>query len=72
MALKEFAEYEKMAAAAHGHICAGQVLGLRLAIHGLELLGIDDPCGKDRKRLVCFVEIDRCATDAIPARRCNC
>lgn len=65
MALKEFAEYEKMAAAAHGHMCAGQVLGLRLAIHGLELLGIDDPCGKDRKRLVCFVEIDRCATDAV-------
>ena len=32
---------------------------------GLEKLGIDDPRGKDRKRLVTFVEIDRCATDAI-------
>ena len=55
-----------LAAQAHGHICAGQILGLRMAIHGLELLGIEDPDGKDRKRLVTFVEIDRCATDAIP------
>ena len=32
---------------------------------GLELLGIDDPHGKDRKRLVTYVEIDRCMTDAV-------
>ena len=50
---------------AHGHLCAGQVLGVRLAMRGLELLGIDDPHGKDRKRLITFVEIDRCATDAV-------
>ena len=50
---------------AHGHLCAGQVLGVRLAVLGLELLGIDDPRGKDRKRLITFVEIDRCATDAV-------
>ena len=65
MPLKTLAEYEQLAAAAHGHLCAGQILGLRLAMHGLALLGIDDPQGKDRKRLVTFVEIDRCATDAI-------
>jgi formylmethanofuran dehydrogenase subunit E len=53
------------AAQAHGHICAGQVLGVRLAMLGLQMLGIDDPRGKDRKRLVTFVEIDRCATDAV-------
>jgi len=29
------------------------------------MLEIDDPQGKDRKRLVTFVEIDRCATDAV-------
>jgi formylmethanofuran dehydrogenase subunit E len=50
---------------AHGHLCAGQILGVRLAMFGLAKLGIDDPRGKDRKRLVTFVEIDRCATDAI-------
>ena len=63
--MKSLPDYEKLAALAHNHICAGQILGLRLAIHGLELLGVDDPEGKDRKRLVTFVEIDRCATDAI-------
>jgi formylmethanofuran dehydrogenase subunit E len=64
--VKSLSEYETLAAQAHGHVCAGQILGLRMAIHGLDLLGIEDPEGKDRKRLVTFVEIDRCATDAIP------
>ena len=38
-----------------------------MAMLGLEKLGIEDPRGnkEDRKRLVTFVEIDRCATDAI-------
>src|SRR5271169_2518511 len=36
-----------------------------MAMLGLELLELDDPTGKDRKRLVSFVEIDRCMTDAI-------
>jgi formylmethanofuran dehydrogenase subunit E len=66
MPLKSFDEYVALAEAAHGHMCAGQILGLRLAICGVKLLGIDDPAGKDRKRLVSFVEIDRCATDAVP------
>jgi formylmethanofuran dehydrogenase subunit E len=53
------------AEAAHGHLCAGQILGVRMALLGLERLGIADPRGADRKRMVTFVEIDRCATDAI-------
>jgi formylmethanofuran dehydrogenase subunit E len=57
--------YLREAEIAHGHLCAGQILGVRMAMLGLEKLGIDDPRGKDRKRLVTFVEIDRCATDAI-------
>ncbi len=47
----------------HGHLCPGQVLGVRLAILGCERLGIFDP--KASKRLITFVEIDRCGTDAI-------
>src|SRR5689334_5795192 len=66
MPLKTMAEYEVLAAQAHGHLCAGQILGLRMALYGVKLLGIDDPAGADRKRLVTFIEIDRCATDAIP------
>ena len=57
--------YLREAEQAHGHLCAGQVLGVRMAMLGLEKLGVEDPRGKDRKRLVTFVEIDRCATDAI-------
>ncbi len=63
--MKSLDEYLRDAAAAHGHLCAGQVLGVRMAMLGLRQLGIEDPCGKDRKRLVTFVEIDRCATDAV-------
>jgi formylmethanofuran dehydrogenase subunit E len=63
--MKTLDQYLADAEQAHGHLCAGQVLGVRLAMLGLEKLGIDDPRGKDRKRLVTFVEIDRCATDAI-------
>jgi formylmethanofuran dehydrogenase subunit E len=59
---------------AHGHLCAGQILGVRMAMLALSRLGINDPrqrhdadgnLNPDRKRLVTFVEIDRCATDAI-------
>lgn len=66
MPLKNLDEYVELAEQAHGHMCAGQVLGLRMALYGVRLLGLEDPAGKDRKRLVTFVEIDRCATDAIP------
>ena len=49
----------------HGHICAGQVIGVRMARHALSCIGIQDPKGKDRKKIYVVVEIDRCATDAI-------
>lgn len=63
--MKSFDELLRDAELAHGHLCAGQVLGVRMAMLGLELLGIGDPHGADRKRLVTFIEIDRCMTDAI-------
>jgi formylmethanofuran dehydrogenase subunit E len=64
--VKSLDEYVDLAAQAHGHMCAGQILGLRMAMYGMKLLGIEEPTGRDRKRLVTFIEIDRCATDAIP------
>ena len=63
--MKTLQEYLDDAAVAHGHLCAGQVLGVRLAMFGLSQLGLNDPQGQDRKRIVTFVEIDRCATDAV-------
>ncbi len=62
--MKTLDEYLELAAVAHGHLCAGQVLGVRLAMLGLRELGIDDPI-VERKRIVTYVEIDRCITDAI-------
>jgi formylmethanofuran dehydrogenase subunit E len=63
--MESFEELLAMAEAAHGHLCAGQILGVRMAMLGCQRLGIDEPRGRDRKRLLTFVEIDRCATDAI-------
>lgn len=63
--MKSLQEYLDDAAVAHGHLCAGQVLGVRMAMFGLKKLGLEEPQGKDRKRIVTFVEIDRCATDAV-------
>ena len=49
----------------HGHLCPGQVLGVKMSMLGLRNIGIDEPKGKDRKSLIVFVEMDRCATDAV-------
>jgi formylmethanofuran dehydrogenase subunit E len=51
----------------HGHMCAGQLLGARMALLGCRLIGVNDPRGADRKKLIVWVEIDRCMTDAISA-----
>jgi formylmethanofuran dehydrogenase subunit E len=51
----------------HGHMCAGQLLGTRMALLGCKLIGIEDPRGADRRKLIVWVEIDRCMTDAISA-----
>jgi formylmethanofuran dehydrogenase subunit E len=51
----------------HGHICPGQLLGVRMARLGCSLTGVEDPRGADRKKLLVWVEIDRCMTDAICA-----
>ncbi len=62
--MRSLDEYLALAAQNHGHMCPGQVLGVRMAMRGLKELGIDDPV-RHRKRLLTFVEIDRCATDAV-------
>lgn len=65
-----FGEYATLVAEAgkfHGDICAGIAIGTRMTMSGLRRIGITDPKGADRKRLMVFVEIDRCTTDAIMA-----
>jgi formylmethanofuran dehydrogenase subunit E len=52
--------------ARHGHLCAGQVIGVRMAMMGCRLVGIEEPKAPAfYKKLLVYVEIDRCATDAI-------
>ena len=51
----------------HGHMCAGQLLGARMAVLGCRLVGVNDPRGADRKKLIVWVEIDRCMADAVGA-----
>ncbi len=51
----------------HGHMCAGQLLGARMAVLGCRLIGVVDPRGSDRKKLIVWVEIDRCMADAVGA-----
>jgi len=64
--VKSFEELLEASVAEHGHLCAGQVIGVRMAMLGLRLVGIEDPNAKQsRKNLIVYVEIDRCATDAI-------
>ncbi len=61
--MKELSDYLIEAERNHGHMCPGQVLGVRMAMLGCRLVGIEEP--KVGKRLIVFVEIDRCAADAI-------
>lgn len=61
--MKTLAEYLTEAERNHGHMCPGQVLGVRMAMLGCRLIGLEEP--KTGKRLIVFVEIDRCAADAI-------
>ena len=50
----------------HGHLCPGQVIGVRMALLGLELIGLENPKQTNEiKNIIVYVEIDRCATDAI-------
>jgi formylmethanofuran dehydrogenase subunit E len=64
--VKSFDTLLKESVARHGHLCAGQVIGVRMAMLGCKLVGIEDPKAPEhRKKLITYVEIDRCATDAI-------
>lgn len=62
--MEDFETLLSRSAKHHGHLCPGQVIGVRMAMLGCRLIGIEDP-KRDVKKLVVFVEIDRCASDSI-------
>jgi formylmethanofuran dehydrogenase subunit E len=56
----------KSSAAAHGHLCPGQAVGVRMAMLGCRLIGLDEPASRDQiKKLLVYVEMDRCTADAV-------
>ncbi len=64
--MDDFETLLRGSAQAHGHLCAGQVVGVRMAMLGCRLIGLDEPSRMPQiKKIIVYVEIDRCATDAI-------
>jgi formylmethanofuran dehydrogenase subunit E len=64
--MDDFEELLKNSAAAHGHLCPGQVVGVRMAMLGCRLIGLDEPRRHDQiKKLIVYVEMDRCTADAV-------
>ena len=50
----------------HGHLCPGQVVGVRMAMLGCRLIGLDNPKSSEQiKKLLVYVEMDRCTADAV-------
>ncbi|HGY10774.1 MAG TPA: formylmethanofuran dehydrogenase [Desulfobacterales bacterium] len=64
--MQNFETLLKGSAKAHGHLCPGQVVGVRMAMLGCDLIGLDDSKNMPQiKKIIVYVEMDRCATDAI-------
>jgi formylmethanofuran dehydrogenase subunit E len=64
--MQDFETLLKSSAAAHGHLCPGQVVGVRMAMLGCRLIGLNEPTSHDQiKKLIVFVEMDRCTADAV-------
>ncbi len=61
--MRTFEQDLQEAVAYHGHLCSGQIIGVRMARKGLQLLGIDNP--EEFRDLIVYIECDRCLADAI-------
>jgi len=66
MTMDAFEKLLETATDAHGHLCPGQVVGVRMAMLGCRLIGLDEPRRHDQiKKLIIYVEMDRCTADAV-------
>ena len=64
--MKTFDELLEESVAAHGHLCPGQIVGVRMAMLGCKLIGLDNPKSRNQiKKLLVYVEMDRCTADAV-------
>lgn len=62
---KDYEEQLKIAGEFHGEVCGGIAIGTKLAMYGLELMGME--LNTRHKDLIVFLEIDRCMADAVQA-----
>lgn len=64
--MQDFNTLLKGSSESHGHLCPGQVVGVRIAMLGCRLICLDDPSSHQQiKKLIVYVEMDRCTADAI-------
>ncbi len=64
--MQSFETLLEHSAKAHGHLCPGQVVGVRMAMLGCRLLGLDNPSSREQiKKFIVYVEMDRCTADAV-------
>jgi formylmethanofuran dehydrogenase subunit E len=64
--MQDFQALVKSSADAHGHLCPGQVVGVRMAMLGCRLIDLDEPTRHDQiKKLIVYIEMDRCTADAV-------
>lgn len=64
--MESFDTLLEQSAKAHGHLCPGQVVGVRVAMLGCRLLGLDQPTSREQiKKFLVYVEMDRCTADAV-------
>ena len=64
--MKSFENLLDSSATAHGHLCPGQIVGVRMAMLGCRLIGLNKPNSRDQiKKLIVYVEMDRCTADAV-------
>ena len=64
--MQDFETLLSGSAEAHGHLCPGQAVGVRMAMLGCRLIGLDEPTQNDQiKKLIVYVEMDRCTADAV-------
>lgn len=64
--MKDFNTLLQESSLAHGHLCPGQVVGVRMAMLGCRLIGFHEPARSDQiKKLLVYIEMDRCTADAV-------
>ncbi len=64
--MESFKVLLESSAKTHGHLCPGQVVGVRMAMLGCRLIGLTEPKRRNQiKKLIIYVEMDRCTADAV-------